>query len=506
MRRLIVLIAFCVTACTPLVTPAPTPTVPAPTTAPTQSPTKAAEPIGLSVYREAMRPEFAAEVDRFGQAPQYQIDLEIAPDRESYSAQQQVRYTNTENTPLHEVYFSVFANMESYGGQVQVQSARVNEQAAPPKWEEANTALRFDLVQPLLPGEAITIDLAYTGTVPTSDVEQGYNQFGLHQNVLALPNFYPQIPAYDARGWNLARGPGYGDAVFSDTALYQVNITAPADEVVVTSGVCDLAKDTQPSQGFQTWRCVSGPMRDFMIAMSPAYQAATQTVDEIKINSYYLPEDAEAGQRGLEVTADAMQSYEKRFGPYPFDELDLVETPTSAGGIEYPGLIVVAQDLYEGDQRIQEGATAHEAAHQWWYSLVGDDQVHDPWLDEALAQFTTALYYRDRYGARGMDGYVQTLQDRYDRVKGTADDKRGDLPVAEYSPSEYGAIVYGKAALFFNAIYDEIGDAKFNQLLQEYFETYRYGVAYPKDLLATAAKYVGQAKLDELLKEWITTP
>ena len=34
---------------------------------------------------------------------------------------------------------------------------------------------------------------------------------------------------------------------------------------------------------------------------------------------------------------------------------------------------------------------------------------------------------------------------------------------------QYGAIVYGKAALFFNAIYDAIGDEKFNQLLQDYF-------------------------------------
>ncbi len=85
MRRLILLMAVCVTACAPLVTPSPTPTVPvsSPTTAPVQSPTKTAEPIGLATYRAAMRPEFAAEVDRFEKAPQYQIDLEIAPDRES---------------------------------------------------------------------------------------------------------------------------------------------------------------------------------------------------------------------------------------------------------------------------------------------------------------------------------------------------------------------------------------------------------------------------------------
>ncbi len=127
-------------------------------------------------------------------------------------------------------------------------------------------------------------------------------------------------------------------------------------------------------------------------------------------------------------------------------------------------------------------------------------------MDEALTQFTTALYYRDVYGQPGMQGYVASLQSRYDRVKGTSADKPSDLPVADYTDRQYGAIVYGKAALFFNAIYDSIGDEKFDQLLEEYYNAYRYGVAYPKDFLAIAAKYTGQAKLDEMEKAWITGP
>jgi aminopeptidase N len=29
----------------------------------------------------------------------------------------------------------------------------------------------------------------------------------------------------------------------------------------------------------------------------------------------------------------------------------------------------------------------HEVAHQWFYSLVGNDQGRDPWLDEGLASY-----------------------------------------------------------------------------------------------------------------------
>lgn len=515
MRRLFLLaLAVVCAACTavpapPLVsTPAPTSaplSTPAPTSAPTFTPPATVlAPIDLSPYRAALKPEFAADLDRreVATAPQYQIDLTIAPDLKSYSATQLVTYTNAETVTLNEVYFSLFANLDSYGGHLQIQTLRANGQDVKPILEENNTALKIALAQPLLPGQWMTVALTYTGEVPTSDVARGYNQFGLHDTILALPNFYPQIPAYDQRGWNIDRGPGYGDAVFSDTALYRVNLTVPADQVVATSGVCQRAAHGTTAM----YQCVSGPMRDFMIAMSADYQLKSNTVDGVKVNSYYRQPFAAEGLRGLQVVSDALQSYEGRIGAYPFTELDLVATPTRAGGIEYPGVIVVAEGLSKGNPTFYEAATAHETAHQWWYSLVGNDQIHDPWLDESLTQFMTGLYFRDIYGPQGLSGYLDNLASRYDRVKGTAEDKRADLPVADYTDWTYSALVYGKAPLFFNALYETLGDEKFNQFMQEYFTTYRYKVAYPKDLLALAAKYAGQAKVDELLKEWIETP
>jgi aminopeptidase N len=503
MRGLILLtLVLSVAACT--AAPAqPIGLPPAPTSAPALTPTAAAiASIDLAPYRGAMKPAFAAEIDRFATVPQYQIDLTIAPDLSSYSAVQRVRYTNTETEPLKEIYFSLFANLPSYGGELTVQSVKVNGQSVTPQFDQSDVFMKIDLSEPLLPDETIEIELAYAADVPVEDAEQGYNQFGLHDGILTLPNFYPQIPVYDDEGWNITPGPGYGDAVFSDTALYQVNITAPADEVVATSGVCDRA-------GHETatvYHCVSGPMRDFMIAMSSDYQVKSDTIDGVKVNSYYREEFAKEGKRGLQVVSDALRAYNQRIGEYLFSELDLVATPTTAGGIEYPGLIVIAEGLSERTPVFYESATAHEVAHQWWYSLVGNDQIDEPWLDEALTQFTTALYFHDVYGTQGMRGYVDSLQGRYKRLQGTPDDKRADLPVADYDEGQYGAIVYGKAPLFFNALYEEIGDAKFNQLLQDYFTQHRYAIAYPQDFLKIAEGYVGKAKLDEMLKEWIKTP
>lgn len=501
MRRLF-LLAFAVVCSACAAMPVP-PLISTPAVAPAPAVVSSPNPIDLSAYRAAMKPEFAAEIDRFGNVPQYQIDLAMAPDLMSYSAKQKVHYTNEETEPLREIYFTLLANLSSYGGKLKVESVKLNGQTVQPQFKLGNVLMKIDLSEPLLPGESIDLELEYSARVPVLDVDAGYNQFGLHDNILTLPNFYPQIPVYDDEGWNITLGPGYGDAVFSDTALYQVNITAPADQVMATSGVCE---SQAAPVGQQVQRCVSGPMRDFMIAMSSDYQVKSNTVDGVKINSYYRDEFADEGKRGLQVVADALRAYEKRIGSYPFSELDLLATPITAGGIEYPGLVVIAEGLSERNPIFYESVTAHEVAHQWWYSLVGNDQIDEPWIDEALTQFTTGLYFREMYGQQGLRGYLESLQGRYERVKNTDADKRSDLPVAGYDERQYGAIVYGKAPLFFNALYEEIGDEKFNQLLQDYFEQHRYGVAYPQDFLKIAEGYVGKAKLDELLKEWIETP
>ncbi len=512
MHKFILIITLVLTACAPIVTQ---PIVPTPTRPPVSGPTPTPDPAwgDLSPYRAAMRPEFAKDIDQFSNATQYKINVSIAPDLASYSGSQQVHYINTETTALGQIYFRLFPNTQSYGGQMTITSIKMNGASINPIKELGNSAMRIDLSSPLNVGDAVDFELSYQTIVPTTSITYGYDQFGLIDHILALPNFYPQIPAYDEEGWNVEIAPGEGDAVYSDSALYQVNITAPIDQKVAASGVCDqpalnhAVGQVLSNATTQTLKCISGPMRDFMIGMSANFQIASDQIDGIQVNSYYLARDAEAGQNGLRTVVNSIKSYEQRIGAYPFTELDLLETPTQAGGIEYPGLIVVAEDLYRQARSFQEGATAHEAAHQWWYSLVGNDQVDDPWLDESLTQFTTALYFLDVYGPQGMQSDINLdLVQRYNRVKGTEEDKRADLPVASYTDRQYGAIVYGKAPLFFYALWQKMGDARYNAFMQNYFQANRYGVAKVDDLLMAIEAQLDKTTVDELMKQWITTP
>ncbi len=59
----------------------------------------------------------------------------------------------------------------------------------------------------------------------------------------------------------------------------------------------------------------------------------------------------------------------------------------------------------------------HEAAHEWFYSLVGNDQVKDPWLDESLAQYATLRYYAEQYGEAGASGIRESFYGRWDSCR-----------------------------------------------------------------------------------------
>lgn len=473
-----------------VVSPTPTLVPPAPTIPPMLN-------FDPALYRTAMKPEFTADLDSMNNVPRYVITLTVDPNALQATGTERVSYTNTDPAVLSEVYFRLFPSSLGYGGAMTVTRVLVGGQPVTLQLEQQRTALKVPVN--LSPGASTDVLLDFQVGIPR-DSTVGYAMFGLTGDVLALPDFYPVIPVHDETGWHIEVAPDYGDETFNPTALYDVSITAPASQVVVTSGTCQ-----KPEEG--VWHCVSGPMRDFMLAMSPDYQMVTQDVDGVTVRSFYLSLDQVGGKRALQVGADALRVYSRRFGPYPFAELDVVETPTRAGGIEYPGLVVIASSLYV--QRINEGdyfdfVVAHEVAHQWWYSLVGDDQVNHPWLDESLVGYSTILYYEDTYGKAAANQVLkQVFEEPYQNLLKEQRDQKVDQPVSAFTPSDYSTVVYRKGPLFFKALREAIGDAKFDAFLKAYFRQNRYGVATSERMLAAAESVADRATVRSLFDKWI---
>ena len=325
---------------------------------------------------------------------------------------------------------------------------------------------------------------------------------------MALASWYPILAVYDDQGWHLDAVSYIGDSVYSDMAYYEVEIELPQDQVLVSTGEI---KQTGLEGDQQRYVVETGPVRDFFLIISARFTSLTAQAGETRINSYFLPENKAGGQRALEVAIQSLETYNRHFGAYPYTELDVVDAPMqNASGVEYPGIVLIGDDLYAENQETGFAVTvAHEVAHQWWYNLVGNDVFAEPWLDEALASYTSGLYLEAAQGKPGLKGLMSYYQDRYQRSV----DSGSDHPISESlayfensaSPNVYGGIVYAKGALFFDAVRQEIGDEAFFAGLQSYFGTYRYQIAAGEDLLATFESAAGR-ELDELFQTWAVSP
>ena len=245
--------------------------------------------------------------------------------------------------------------------------------------------------------------------------------------------------------------------------------------------------------------------------LSPRFASLQAQVAGTLVSSYYLPDHEGGGQRALDVAIQTLETFNSQFGPYPYAELDVVDAPMqNATGVEFPGIVLVGNALYpEYNLTGFAVTTAHEVAHQWWYNLVGNDVFTEPWLDEAMASYSSGLYLESALGKPALEGLMSAYQERYQRSV----DNGGDHPISESlayfensaSPNAYGGIVYAKGALFLDAVRQEIGDEAFFAALRSYYQAFRYRIAEGEDLL-TAFETAAGRPLDDLYQSWNINP
>jgi hypothetical protein len=432
----------------------------------------------------------------------YHIEFTIADNLYEITGTEEVQYTNTEEVELNEVEFRLFPNI--LGGEMSISNLTVDGLSIEPEFELENSLMIVRMPAPIEIGQSIVLKMDYLVTVPQS-VELNYGVLAYFDDVLALAHAYPMIAVYDDEGWNAEIPPQDGDVTYADTSFYLVRIHAPKKLTLVTSGTrISLDEDGQA----QVMTVANGPARDFYLAASPNYEESSQTFGETTIRSYAPKESKKGAEFVINAASKAIEVYSKRYAPYPYTELDFVNTPNLALGIEYPGAIAITSRIYDVDNDYNgvpasiymESTVAHEVGHQWFYGLVGDDQLDDPWLDESLTQFVTLQYYIDQYGSGGGEGFRSSLEGRWDRVN-KADIPIG-LPVAGYQGAEYGAIVYGRGPLFFVALRDEMGTDAFDAFIKDYTEMLSWGIATPEYLQSLAETHCA-CQLDALFDEWV---
>ncbi len=492
----------------PTVTPAP----PTPESAPTEELAPTPEPVDAAgddagedraIFREGLIDAEQSLLDRLPGATVYHIDMQIPADFQLIHGHEEVHYTNREDTALDEVYFRLFPNVA--GGAATISAVEVDGQAVQPVYEFDDSAVRVPLPQALQPGEQVSINLDFEIQV-TFDMGGNYGLFGYFDDVLVLDTFYPVVPVYDDEGWNVEVPPPNGDWPYFDASFYLVRVTAPADLTVVAAGI---EIDREQVGDEQVLTIAAGPTRDFYLAASAKYEVVSTTVGETTVNSYAFAERMDRAEFALQVAVDALESFNARFGVYPYTEFDVLSTPMLALGIEYPGIVGISLRAYDPEETISgapsqymlEVALAHEVGHQWFYNVVGNDQMDEPWLDEALTQYVTGLYFLDVHGESEAEQYRGNMWYGY---WGGVD--QAEIPIGltadAYAGNEYGPIVYGRGPIFVTALADEMGPETFDAFLRDYYTSNQWGISTSETFRQLAEQHC-QCDLSTLFEEWV---
>jgi hypothetical protein len=473
----------------------------------TETPTPHADPLNTpwsdrSIFKSGLVESEQPILESLKGASVYHIEINIAQDLYHIAGHQEVNYTNTEKVALKEIELRLFPNI--LGGSMEVSNLLAGGQTITPQYQLENSLLILPLPASLEPGQSILIGMDYEVTVPQS-VDLNYGVLAYYKNVLALAHAYPMIAVYDDEGWNAEIPPQSGDVTYADASFFLVKITAPKEVTLVTTGKeIDRTSDAKT----QTVYIANGPARDFYLAASPRFEELSEKVGETMIRSYAPRESTKGSRQVLETASKAIKVFSNRYEPYPYTEFDIVSTPTLALGIEYPGMIAITSHIYDVDgdaggtpmQAYLEATVAHETGHQWFYNLVGDDQLDDPWLDESLTQFVTLQYYEDQYGPQAAAGFKESLEARWAGVN--YEKIPIGLPVAAYNGQEYSAIVYGRGPLFFVALREEIGVEAFNAFLMDYTKKLSWNIATPEFLQSLAEEHC-TCNLDSIFQEWV---
>lgn len=447
----------------------------------------------------------------------YEIQVGFNPETKTYTAKQKTKYINSTGESLKEIYFHLYPRAyssvetapilfdnititkEDYNtGKMEIESVKVNKKDMNFEIGGAtDTILRIPLDTPLEAGKDIEIYMEYMVELP-----QNIDRFGYGDNVFNFGNWYPVLAVFDEKGWNLDPYYTLGDPFYSDIANYQVEITTPENIVVAASG---NIRSEKVKNHKKTYNIEGKLIRDFAWVASPDFNVKEVMVGDTQVKVYSLKKDLAMEKFATEVGVNSIEIFSRIFGQYPYGQYSIVMTdfPT---GMEYPGLVFIGKELYNSYYKDSlEVVIVHETAHQWWYGVVGNDQIDEAWLDEALATYSETIYINEKYGPdRGEDYYNYSVEAGYEYGKDILSKATKVVkPLDEFSGwDDYGLLVYTKGAMFLGEIKKEFGEEVLYDILNKYYNRYKFHIAKTEDFLKVCEEVTG-VSFKELAGKWI---
>lgn len=180
------------------------------------------------------------------------------------------------------------------------------------------------------------------------------------------------------------------------------------------------------------------------------------------------------------------------FGQYPFITEKYGHSNFEwGGGMEHQTMT----SMTGSDFGFLEDVVVHELSHQWVGDMITCESWHDIWLNEGWASYGEAIYYLNRDGWSGYHNWM-TMMDW---------DHAGSVYVTDTTSvsSIFSSTVYDKGAWVIHMLRGVMGETKFAQFLNAYFNSeYRHKWLTSAEFQTLAESVAGE-DLDWFFTEWL---
>ncbi|MEL6453114.1 MAG: peptidase, partial [Cyanobacteria bacterium J06623_5] len=499
----------------------------------------------VNAYQPPGKEETAAEIEqRFKQyenlpmpvVTDTTVNIELYPDRRYFQAQGEYTLENRTNEPIEEIHLITFINLEL--DQVAYPGATLKE--AHPDWGY----YIYELSDPLLPGEQETMSFAtqtspvrgFRNQVNSDDVYMiypndvvdngtnlyspfvlpfvGYTKMVEHKKAwlrdkLGLPPLEERMRSHnDSAG--LSQGLMLTHLSWGTT---DVTIGTASDQTAVSAGkLVDQWEENE--RNYFRYQSRNNSRGKFTV-YSGRYSVYRDESYRVPIELYYHPQHDENIDFIVEQIGQALTFYEETFGPYPFEQVRVVEFVyydgmvfSEGGTLGVPEVLVWKAQAEGYGRATMVDWLAYLLAQSWWEDqLIAADVAGGMTIRESLSAYASGLYQRSVRSPEQQDQVQKQRMREFFRSLGKIDfqeppltDIYNELPIARH-----------KGGMILELIEDQIGQAAVLKGIRRFLSDYRYqGPPYAtvldlRDaLLAEAASPTEQQIISDLFAQVLT--
>lgn len=206
-------------------------------------------------------------------------------------------------------------------------------------------------------------------------LEKKQDNLSYSDDKILLTEFLITPAPYVKDKYIICKNSSVGDPFVYSFANYEITLDISNDFYAYAPGeISEKANGIRKSYMYKV-----DSVRDFPIALIKKPNVIKNKIRDIEITYVNMPD----------IHNDVVKAFkfiENIACNYPYKELFIINAPVKSQGMEFSQMIFISDNALQ-DKTKQKKVIEHEVFHQWFYGIIGTDQINEPFMDEGLVSY-----------------------------------------------------------------------------------------------------------------------